>query len=700
MSLQPGSILKDRYLIQGQLGKGGMGAVYLAGDQSLQIRVAVKENLNLNPESERQFRREAELLASLRHPNLPRVTDYFILEERQYLVMDYIEGEDLHTHAQQHRPTVEEALVWSNAVCDALAYLHSRQPPIIHRDIKPANLKLQPDGTIILVDFGIAKVFDHAQTSTGARGLTPGFSPPEQYGAKRTDARSDQFSLAATIYTLLTGQIPTDSIERLVKKAELKSARSLNPAIPEHIDVVLNRAMALDQDDRFPDIKNFNAALHKQLVPATALEEIMPQTRPSGEVTAKTSFGETLLRSRLRSSRLGSLLGLGALVLIVIVSGVALALNVDFPISILPATPTSTEPIAVALQPSDTPTTTQTTTPTTPPPTATLTITLMPSLSPTPTLTPTITPVPFGGGGRIAFVSDRTDGILQIWTMNADGSDPRQLTFGPGDKAQPKWSPDGARLLYVTDGGADDFGNDLGLDIMIINADGTGLDWVIHSPGDDTDPAWSPEGTEIAFTSNRIGNLRQVFILETACLDSPGGCIDEEPINISCNVDFCAVEFSPTWAPVDLTPPAWLTADKTLAVAVSINNAPAQIYLRSPDNGVPTDFDRNDRIVTVDHLDWSPDGSTIVFTWYYKRGTNEIYIAPLEDRGWQYTKLTESNGNKEPDFSPDGQWIVFTSTRDQNPEIYLMTSSGIGETKLTNHPGQDMQPDWQPLGSP
>ena len=700
MSLQPGSILKERYHIQGQLGKGGMGTVYLAYDQSLQIRVAVKENLNLNPESERQFRREAELLASLRHPNLPRVTDYFILEERQYLVMDYIEGEDLHTRAQQHPPTVEEVLAWSDAICDALTYLHTRQPPIIHRDIKPANLKLQPNGTVILVDFGIAKVFDHAQTSTGARGLTPGFSPPEQYGTKRTDARSDQFSLAATIYTLLTSQIPTDSIERMVKKAELKSPRSLNPAIPQHIDVTLNRALALDQDDRFPDIKDFNAALHKQLAPATALEGIMPQTQPGGEATATTSPEEPIPHLRSLSSRLGPMIALGVLGLIVIGGGVALALNIGFPISRSSATPTSTEPVAVVLQPSNTPTDIPTTTPTPPPPTATLTNTLIPSLTPSPTLTPTLTPIPIGGGGRIAFVSDRTDGILQIWTMNPDGSDPHQLTFGPGDKTQPKWSPDGTRLLYVTDGGTDDFGNDLGLDIRIINADGTGSDWVTRSPGDDTDPAWSPDGTKIAFTSSRIGNLRQVFILETVCLDSPGGCIDEKPLNISCDVDFCAVEFSPAWAPMDLVPPAWLTADKTLAVAVSINNAPAQIYLRSPDGGIPTDFDRNDRIVNVDHPDWSPDGSTIVFTWYYKRGINEIYIAPLKDRGWQYTRLTETNGNKEPNFSPDGRWIIFTSTRDQNPEIYLMTSSGISETRLTNHPGQDMQPDWQPLANP
>ena len=141
MTLQPGSILKQRYRIERELGTGGMGAVYLAHDLTLDIRVAVKENLNVNPESEKQFRREAQILASLRHANLPRVSDHFILEKRQYLIMDYIEGEDLQTRAARQPPTVEEVLTWADGVCDALRFLHTRTQPIIHRDVKPANLK-------------------------------------------------------------------------------------------------------------------------------------------------------------------------------------------------------------------------------------------------------------------------------------------------------------------------------------------------------------------------------------------------------------------------------------------------------------------------------------------------------------------------------------------------------------------------------
>lgn len=655
-----------------------MGAVYLAHDQTLKLPVAVKENLNLDPDSERQFYREATLLAELRHPNLPRVTDYFVLEDKQYLVMDFIEGEDLHTRAENKPPTVDEVIKWADVVCSALTYLHTRNPPVIHRDIKPANLKLHPDGTIVLVDFGLAKTFDQAQTSTGARGLTPGFSPPEQYGAQRTDASSDQYSLGATLYKLLTGQRPTDSIERVLKKVPLKSARRMNPAIPEHVDAAIQTALELKQSDRFQDIETFQAALQ-------------------GKLQIETMRAPTLPAEPRRRTRTGRILIGGALVVAMVVVGAVIALQGGLPGSSSEPTPSLAEPFVVAVQPSGTFTKAPTWTSTPPPPTPTITST--PTITPSPTLVPSPTPLPIGGGGRIAFVSDRAEGILQIWTMNPDGSDPRQLTFGPGDKTQPKWSPDGSQLLYVTPGGRDNFGNELGLDIKIIRADGTEIAWVTHNPGDDKDPAWSPDGSLIAFTSTRINDLRQVYVLDASCLDLPEGCASVQPSNISCSPDFCAVEYAPAWAPLGFSSPSWLPSDYKIAVATSINQAPAQIYFHPPEpEPTPVDFDRGDRIVGVDHLEWAPDGSGIVFTWFYQRGTNEIFFAPLNDRGATNIKLTKGNGNKEPSFSPDGNWIVFTSTREQNPDIYLMTANGANEVNLTHNPARDMQPDWQPPG--
>ena len=667
--MEPGSLLHERYRIEGMLGKGGMGAVYVAYDQTLQLRVAVKENLSVSSDSERQFHREASLLASLRHPNLPRVTDHFILEGRQYLVMDFIEGEDLHSRSQRQPSTVDEVLRWADALCDALTYLHTRQPPIIHRDIKPANVKLQPDGTPVLVDFGLAKVFDQSQTSTGARGLTPGYSPPEQYGGARTDARTDQYALSATLYSLLTGRPPTDSIERMLDKVELRSARALNPGVPPHVDIALARALSIEQAARFPDVSLFREALHGRLdaatvraAPATVIARPrrpfpwIPVVAGAAVVLALIGGGGALLIG-------GTLLGLGR-------------------------SPTSTPepPVVVVL-----PTATEALPPTASPlPPASPTL----AASDTPAATPT-SPAPLlGGGGAIAFVSDREDGrTLQIWAMNPDGSQPRQLTFGPGDKAQPRWSPDGQRLLFVAPGGTDSFGNKLGSDIWVMNIDGTGIINATASEGDDTDPAWAPDGLRIAFASTRSNNLRQVFVVNLACAPAPGTCSLGKPRNYSYSPEFNAVEYAPAWAP-----------DGTrLGVVASINGAPGRIYFHPgalAAEGIaptPSVFDRSDKIIGADHLDWSPDGVFLTFTWK-QPGSNEIYIVPASDpKRWQ--KLTNSAGNKEPAFSPDGSFIVFTSTRDQNPEIYLMPVGGGNEANLTqSSTSRDMQPDWQPSG--
>jgi len=667
MALETGSLLHDRYRIEGMLGKGGMGAVYVAFDQTLQLRVAVKENLNSAAESERQFQREASLLAGLRHPNLPRVTDHFLLEGRQYLVMDYIEGEDLHTRIQRRIPSVNEVLQWADALCDALSYLHSRQPPVIHRDVKPSNVKLQPDGTPVLVDFGLAKVFDQTATTTGARGLTPGYSPPEQYGGARTDARSDQYALAATLYSLLTGRAPTDSIERMLDKVELRSPSALNPAIPPYVDAALLRALSIEQAARFPDVNTFREALRGHLDVATiraAPPTVVARPQPRRVPWIPIAIGAVVVLALLGG---GGVLLLGGALL-----NVGRSPSATAPIAIV--VPTMTE----ALPPSPTPA---------PESTSTTIATDTPVPSPTP-----LPAALLGAGGGIAFVSDREDGrTLQIWWMLPDGSEARQLTFGPGDKSRPRWSPDGQRLLYVASGGTDAYGNKLGLDVWSMNSDGTGVTNLTAGPGDDTDPAWSPDGARIAFASTRSNDLRQVFVAEVACAPAPGQCSLGKPRNYSYSEDFNAVEYSPVWSP----------DGARLAVVASINGAPGRIYFHPGALDVtslaptPSVFDRSDTIIGADCLDWSSDGLFLVYTWK-QPGSNEIYVVPANDpKRWQ--KLTNTAGNKEASFSPDGQFLVFTSTRDQNPEVYLMPVGGGNEANLTQSSStRDMQPDWQP----
>ena len=171
MTLSTGFLLNNRYRILSVLGQGGMGAVYRAIDENLGVEVAVKENLFLSDEYARQFQLEASILANLRHPNLPRVGDYFVIHgQGQYLVMDYIDGEDLRQRIERLNCLPEsEVVVIGAVICDALTYLHTRQPSVIHRDIKPGNIKITPDGEIYLVDFGLAKVMGDSQATTTGR---------------------------------------------------------------------------------------------------------------------------------------------------------------------------------------------------------------------------------------------------------------------------------------------------------------------------------------------------------------------------------------------------------------------------------------------------------------------------------------------------------------------------------------------------
>src|SRR3990170_2990293 len=256
MALEPGTLLLQRYRIERILGEGGFGAVYLASDEILEQPCAVKENRSPSPEGGRQFLKEARLLANLRHPNLPRVTHHFEVGKSQFLVMDFVEGEDLSERLGRVGPLPpEDVLRWCGQIGKALVYLHGLDPPVFHRDIKPANIKITPQGEAILVDFGIAKESAPEQTtSTGAKGVTPGFAPPEQYGLGHTDARTDVYALGATLYVLLTGSTPPDSVELLLGTVELPSPDTIVPDLPPHLVRAVQLAMRPNRDDRPPDV--------------------------------------------------------------------------------------------------------------------------------------------------------------------------------------------------------------------------------------------------------------------------------------------------------------------------------------------------------------------------------------------------------------------------------------------------------------
>jgi hypothetical protein len=295
--LNTGQVLRDRYRIDALLGQGGMGAVYRAWDLNLNIRTVVKENLLASGEAQRQFVREAGLLASLRHANLPRVTDYFSLPARgQYLVMDYIEGEDLKQMVGRLGPLAQDqALAWIGQVLNALAFLHSQH--VIHRDVKPANVKITPQGQVFLVDFGLAKVYDPGEKTTmGARAVTPGFAPLEQYGQGRTDARTDLYSVGATLYALLTARTPPDGPDLATGGARLVPPRRLNPRVSRDVEAAVLKAMQTRPVDRFQTAAEFRSALLRP--PSTRNRAakrrlIPPRARPQRQTLPETESIQT-----------------------------------------------------------------------------------------------------------------------------------------------------------------------------------------------------------------------------------------------------------------------------------------------------------------------------------------------------------------------------------------------------------------------
>ena len=271
--LTPDTVLQGRYRIIRQLGQGGMGAVYEAIDQRLDTTVALKETLFAEERLRKQFEREARLLARLHHPALPRVSDHFSEADGQFLVMQFIPGDDLsEMMTRKHGPfPVDQVLTWADQLLDALDYLHTQDPLIIHRDIKPQNLKLTSRGQIILLDFGLAKgqagEISRVTTSASIFGYTPNYAPLEQIQGLGTDSRSDLYSLGATLYHLMTGVKPPDALTRAAALVNgqpdpLARASEANSAVAPELDHVLSKAMAQNRDQRFPTASEMRKAFH------------------------------------------------------------------------------------------------------------------------------------------------------------------------------------------------------------------------------------------------------------------------------------------------------------------------------------------------------------------------------------------------------------------------------------------------------
>jgi outer membrane protein assembly factor BamB/tRNA A-37 threonylcarbamoyl transferase component Bud32 len=269
-TIPPGTVLQDRYEILKLEAMGGMGAVYQGRDlrfRAVDKIVAVKEMNNTAPDprmrriSIQNFEREANILASLSHPAVPKIFDYFSEGNRSYLIMEFVDGHTLDALLEQNDKPVdqEQAVEWALQVCDVLAYLHNHTPPVIFRDVKPQNLMVRQDGRIMVIDFGIAKVFEHGERGTMIG--TEGYSPPEQYRGV-AEPRGDLYALAATLHHLLSGRDPR--LEPPFTFHE-RPIRLFNPDISPQLEKVIVKALAYDVQERFSSAAEMALALSNAL---------------------------------------------------------------------------------------------------------------------------------------------------------------------------------------------------------------------------------------------------------------------------------------------------------------------------------------------------------------------------------------------------------------------------------------------------
>lgn len=742
MTLEKNTLLHNRYRVIEILGQGGMGSVYRGVDENLGSIIALKENLFTTEEYARQFRLEAVILANLRHPNLPRVYDHFVFgDQGQYLIMDFIEGEDLRQRMERIGTISEDdAIQIGAAICDALAYLHSRKPPILHRDIKPGNVKITPDGHIFLVDFGLAKVYQSAgqATTTGARAMTPGYSPPEQYGTARTDPRTDIYSLGATLYAALCGVIPEDGLARAMDNAQLTPLRKRNPKISRRIAAAIEKAMSVDPSDRYQVAEEFKKALlgakskTQQIAGAYVVapppaESDLPEESPEVTTTAIDNAPRQLTgpvpspaphedqpfvsplkkqKERERKQRNALVRFFFILILLALIAIPFFAPNIvpaEIRGIIFPATSTSTPSKTPSPLPTETIEPTLTFTPTVLP-TATKTITFTPlpvftdsvvpvvteaqptstitptEVIPTATVTATSAATPVGGGGQVAYASNRS-GLPQIYLVDISSQAVTQITNMSEGACQPSWSPDGERMVFISPcKGMDDIYYEAGL--YIINADGSNLTPLSTVPGGDFDPSWSPDGNSIAFTSLRSGQM-EIFVMDVKT---------QSVTQITKGV-----------SGVESRQPAW-SPDGTKIVYAVKRFGVYQVWLMNNDGTASKQIVRSGTKF-IDYLPtWSRDGSLIIFNQRCATSFCFPYAMRISatDRSVEQGSPLQFNliSIEDMEYSPDGFWLIFESEEaGENKDIAYMTVTGANRVRLTFDKGMDFDPTWRPLGT-
>jgi serine/threonine protein kinase len=281
-------MLRERYRLLHAVGQGGMGAVYVAQDTQLGDRLVAVKEMSMSrlaprelPQAVEQFKREAHLLASLHHPHLPIIYEYFGEEDRWYLVMSFIEGGTLQAYldvAQGKKLPVNEVVRIGIELCNVLDYLHTHQPQVIFRDLKPSNIMFTPKGQVYLIDFGIARHFKQDQAKDTAYYYSAGYAPPEQYGQSQTGPRSDIYSLGATLHQMLSGHNPSS------KPFQFPALQLLDSTIPVPLAKLITQMLEMNEQQRPASVAEVKEELEKVLKPGQSEQTRKEDSKKKEEV--------------------------------------------------------------------------------------------------------------------------------------------------------------------------------------------------------------------------------------------------------------------------------------------------------------------------------------------------------------------------------------------------------------------------------